>query len=117
MAQENLNDLPASVAIARARSGTRAPAPLGMSRTALSPLMPQAALGGMGFALVPRDPLQPQIDQGRLIPARGDWWPRLPGSHLHDASRRQLAPAPAPVIEALRWQEPADKNRPLRTSH
>lgn len=68
-------------------------------------LMLQAALDGMGFAYVPLDVMQPYIDQGRLIPALEDWWPLFPGYHLYYANRRQLAPALALVIEALRWRK------------
>jgi len=68
-------------------------------------LMLQAALDGMGFAYVPLDVMQPHIEQGRLIPVLEDWWPLFPGYHLYYANRRQLAPALALVIEALRWRE------------
>lgn len=70
-------------------------------------LMLQAALDGMGFAYVPFDVVQPHIEAGRLVPALQDWWPRTPGYHLYYAHRRQLAPALALVVEALRWRESA----------
>ena len=69
-------------------------------------VMLRAALDGMGFAYVPFDLLQPHIEQGRLVPVLEDWWPVLPGYHLYYASRRQLAPALALVIDALRYREP-----------
>ena len=76
-------------------------------------LMLQAALAGLGCAFVPLDLMQPHIDQGRLIPVLEDWWPRFPGYHLYYANRRQLDPALALVIEALRWRgdaaEPASR--------
>ncbi len=75
-------------------------------------LMLQAALGGMGFAFVPLDIMQPHIEQGRLVPVLQDWWPQFPGYHLYYANRRQLAPALALVIEALRWR--ADAADPTR---
>lgn len=68
-------------------------------------LMLQAALDGVGFAYVPLDLMQPHIDAGRLVPVLEDWWPRFPGYHLYYANRRQLAPALALVIEALRYRE------------
>ncbi|MGJ7487445.1 LysR family transcriptional regulator [Variovorax sp. LT2P21] len=68
-------------------------------------LMLQAALDGMGFAYVPLDLMQPHIDAGRLVPALEDWWPRFPGYHLYYANRRQIAPALALVVEALRYRE------------
>ena len=68
-------------------------------------LMLQAALDGMGLAYVPLDMVQPYIDAGRLVPVLRDWWPLFPGYHLYYANRRQIAPALALVIEALRWRE------------
>ncbi|MGJ7492457.1 LysR family transcriptional regulator [Variovorax sp. ZT4R33] len=68
-------------------------------------LMLQAALDGMGFAYVPLDLMQPHIEAGRLVPVLEDWWPRFPGYHLYYANRRQIAPALALVVEALRYRE------------
>ena len=68
-------------------------------------LMVQAALDCMGFAYVPLDAIQSYIDDGRLITVLEDWWPLFPGYHLYYANRRQVAPALALVIEALRWRE------------
>lgn len=67
-------------------------------------LMLQAALDGQGLAYVPLDLVQPHIDQGRLIPVLEDWWPIFPGYHLYYANRRQISPALALVIEALRYR-------------
>lgn len=67
-------------------------------------LMLQAALDGMGFAYVPFDLMQPHIDAGRLVPVLEDWWPSFPGYHLYYANRRQIAPALALVIDALRYR-------------
>ena len=69
-------------------------------------LMLQAALDGLGFAYVPYDLMKPHIDAGRLIPVLEDWWPTFPGYHLYYANRRQIAPAMALVIEALRYRKP-----------
>jgi DNA-binding transcriptional LysR family regulator len=68
-------------------------------------LMLQAALDGMGLAYVPLDIVQPHIDAGRLEPVLEEWWPLFPGYHLYYASRRQLPPALALVIETMRWRE------------
>jgi DNA-binding transcriptional LysR family regulator len=65
-------------------------------------LMLQAALDGMGLAYVPHDLMQPHIEQGRLVPVLEDWWPEFPGYHLYYANRRQVSPALALVIDALR---------------
>lgn len=67
-------------------------------------LMLQAALDDMGFAYVPLDLMQAHIDAGRLVPVLEDWWPTFPGYHLYYANRKQVAPALALVIEALRWR-------------
>ncbi len=69
-------------------------------------LMLQAALDGLGFAYVPYDLMKPHIDAGRLIPVLEDWWPTFPGYHHYYANRRQIAPALALVIEALRYRKP-----------
>ena len=69
-------------------------------------LMLQAALDGLGFAYVPFDLMKPHIDAGRLVPVLEDWWPTFPGYHLYYANRRQIAPALALVIEALRHRDP-----------
>ncbi|MBB3195851.1 LysR family transcriptional regulator [Roseateles terrae] len=67
-----------------------------------TPLMLDAALDGLGLCYVPLDLLTPHIDAGRLIPTLQDWWPQFPGYHLYYTSRRQVTPALALVIEALR---------------
>lgn len=67
-------------------------------------LMLQAALDGMGLAYVPYDLVQPHIEAGRLAPVLQDWWPVYPGYHLYYANRRQISPALALVIEALRYR-------------
>ncbi len=68
-------------------------------------LMLQAALDGLGFAYLPLDLAQPSIASGKLIPVLEEWWPHFPGYHLYYASRRQVAPALAQVIAALRYRE------------
>jgi DNA-binding transcriptional LysR family regulator len=69
-------------------------------------LMLRAALDGMGFAYVPFDIMELHIGEGRLVPVLQDWWPTFPGYHLYYANRRQLSPALALVIEALRYRTP-----------
>jgi DNA-binding transcriptional LysR family regulator len=76
-------------------------------------LMLRAATDGMGFAYVPFDIMEQHIDEGRLVPVLQDWWPTYSGYHLYYANRRQLAPALALVIEALRYRAPPP---PKRTS-
>lgn len=72
-------------------------------------LMLQAALDGMGLAYVPYDLVKPHIEAGRLAPVLEDWWPVFPGYHLYYANRRQLSPALALVIEALRYRAEPDR--------
>ncbi len=69
-------------------------------------LMLQAALDGMGFAYVPWDIVAPHVDAGRLVSVLEDWCPTFPGYHLYYANRRQIAPALALVVEALRYRKP-----------
>jgi DNA-binding transcriptional LysR family regulator len=69
-------------------------------------LMLQAALDGLGFAYVPFDLMQPHIAKRRLVPVLEDWWPSFPGYHLYYANRRQIAPALALVVDALRYRGP-----------
>ncbi|KAF1018813.1 MAG: HTH-type transcriptional regulator PgrR [Paracidovorax wautersii] len=67
-------------------------------------LMLQAALDGLGLAYVPADLVQPHIAAGRLVAVLEDWWPVFPAYHLYYANRRQISPALALVIEALRYR-------------
>jgi len=76
-----------------------------------TPLMLQAAVDGMGFAYVPLDLVRSHIAEGRLVPVLKDWWPSFPGYHLYYANRRQVAPALALVIEALRYRGPTASAR------
>lgn len=68
-------------------------------------LMRQAALDGQGLAYLPFDIVEADIEAGRLIPVLEEWWPRLPGLYLYYTSRRQIAPALALVIDALRYRD------------
>lgn len=68
-------------------------------------LMLQAALDGLGLAYIPLDLAQPYMTSGKLMPVLEAWWPMFPGYHLYYASRRQVAPALAEVIKALRYQQ------------
>ncbi|WP_149135077.1 LysR family transcriptional regulator [Cupriavidus campinensis] len=67
-------------------------------------LMLQAALDGVGLAYVPLDLIEPHLAEGRLMPVLEEWWPELPGYHLYYANRRQISPALALVIDALRFK-------------
>lgn len=63
----------------------------------------RAADAGLGVAFVPEDQVRPLIDAGRLVHVLEDWCPPYPGYHLYYPSRRQLSPAFALVVDALRY--------------
>jgi DNA-binding transcriptional LysR family regulator len=45
------------------------------------------------------------IEKGRLVRVLADWCPHRPGYHLYYPSRRQLSPAFALVLDALRYRK------------
>jgi len=61
-----------------------------------------AALAGLGLALLPEDELMPHIASGKLVRVLEDWCPEFAGYHLYYPSRRQPSPAFALVVQALR---------------
>ncbi len=63
-----------------------------------------AALKGSGVGYLPDDYVQPWLDSGELVRVLADWCPPFPGYHLYYPSRRQLSPALALVVEALRYR-------------
>jgi len=63
-----------------------------------------AALAGFGLAFLPEDIVQPYVTEGRLQRVLEDWCPSFPGYHLYFPSRRQLSPAFALVVDALRYK-------------
>jgi DNA-binding transcriptional LysR family regulator len=66
----------------------------------------EAAVAGLGLAYVPEDIARPPIAAGRLVELLADWCPPFPGYHLYYPSRRQMAPAFALIVEALRYRAP-----------
>jgi DNA-binding transcriptional LysR family regulator len=70
-----------------------------------APMMLKAAAAGFGLAFVLEDHAAPLIADGRLVRVLADWCPPFPGFHLYYPSRRQLAPAFALLVEALRYRE------------
>lgn len=52
-----------------------------------------AALAGLGMALLPEDELIQHIESGRLVRVLEDWCPNFTGYHLYYPSRRQPSPA------------------------
>ena len=64
-----------------------------------------AALDGFGIAYVTSDYAEQPIADGRLISVLQDWSPPFAGYHLYYPSRRQLSPAFALVVQALRYRD------------
>lgn len=67
-------------------------------------LIVQAAREGLGLACLPQDAVKDDIEDGRLVRVLGDWCPPFPGYHLYYPGRRQLSPAFALLVEALRYR-------------
>ncbi len=67
--------------------------------------MLNAALAGFGLAYVPEDLAQPHLATGRLDRVLEDWCPTFSGYHLYYPSRRQLSPAFALLVDALRYRD------------
>lgn len=65
----------------------------------------QAALDGGGLAYLPENYVRGDVEEGRLLRVLQDWCPPFPGYHLYYPSRRQLSPAFALVVEALRFRD------------
>jgi len=64
--------------------------------------MIEAAISGFGIAYVPENLVSDHIAKGCLRLVLDDWSPPFAGYHLYYPSRRQLSPAMAVIIEALR---------------
>lgn len=62
----------------------------------------EAALAGFGLAYLPEDQVGAHLADGRLVRVLADWCPPFPGYHLYYPSRRQLTPAFAVLVDALR---------------
>ncbi len=67
-------------------------------------MMVTAAIEGFGLAFLFEDQVAGEIEQGKLIRVLDDWCPPFPGYHLYYPSRRQLTPAFALLVEALRFR-------------
>jgi DNA-binding transcriptional LysR family regulator len=63
-----------------------------------------AVLAGLGLAYLPEDQVAPYLADGRLIRVLDDWCAPFPGYHLYYPSRRQVAPAFALLVDALRYR-------------
>lgn len=69
-----------------------------------TPLILRAALDGIGLAYLPEDRVRRYIETGQLIHVLADWCEPFSGYHLYYPSRRQLSPAFALLVEALRYR-------------
>jgi DNA-binding transcriptional LysR family regulator len=67
-------------------------------------MMVTAAIEGFGLAFLFEDQVGDEIEKGTLIRVLGHWCPPFPGYHLYYPSRRQLTPAFALLVEALRFR-------------
>ena len=61
-----------------------------------------AAVKGYGIAYVPEDIVEEHIAAGRLQAVLDDWCQPFTGYHLYYPSRRQMSPAMAVMVDALR---------------
>jgi DNA-binding transcriptional LysR family regulator len=69
-----------------------------------SPPQVEAALAGLGVALLPEDEVMSHVEAGRLVRVLEDWCPKFAGYHLYYPSRRQSSPAFSLVVDALRFR-------------
>ena len=67
-------------------------------------LLVDAAVAGNGLAFVVEDHIAAHVASGALVRVMEDWCPPFPGYHLYYPSRRQVRPAFAILIEALRYR-------------
>ena len=71
-----------------------------------APPQVDAALAGLGVALLPEDELGSHLADGSLVRVLDDWCPLFAGYHLYYPSRRQPSPVFSLVLQALRWRAP-----------
>ena len=69
----------------------------------------EAAIEGLGLAYVPEDIAAAPLREGHLTQVLANWCPPAPGYHLYYPSRRQMVPALALLVEALRWRGGASR--------
>ncbi len=65
-------------------------------------MMVEAVLDGAGLGMFPEDRVAAHLASGRLVKVMDNWTPKLPGYHLYYPNRRQLTPAFALLVQALR---------------
>lgn len=69
-----------------------------------TPLILTAAVEGIGLACVLEDQAAADLKAGRLVRVLDDWCPPFSGYHLYYPDRRQLPPAFALLVAALRYR-------------
>jgi len=69
-------------------------------------LMLKAATAGLGLAFMLEGQAKEHLADGRLMRVLADWCPPFSGYHLYYPSRRQVTPAFALLVEALRHRPP-----------
>jgi len=67
--------------------------------------MVDAAIAGLGIAYVPENLTKDAVASGRLVRVLDDWSPFFSGYHLSYPSRRQVSPALAIIVDALRHRD------------
>lgn len=72
-----------------------------------TPQMLAAALEGYALAYVPEDLVRDHLKSGSLVQVLAEWCPATPGYHLYYLSRKHTSPAFRLVVDALRYQNPA----------
>lgn len=85
--------------------------PQGPLASATPALQLQAALAGIGYALMFEDYAAAALKSGRLVPLFEDWLPPFPGPLLYYPSRRQPPPALAAFIAFVQEERRQQINR------
>lgn len=65
-------------------------------------LLKEAALAGLGLAVMLRSMAEPHLSTGRLVDLLPDWRARVPANHLYYAGRRNVSPALRAFIDAMK---------------
>ncbi len=68
-----------------------------------------AALAGVGLGYVLEDRAHEHFKSGALVRVLADWCPPFPGFYLYYPGRRQVSPALAAFIDAIRVKSPRKK--------
>ncbi|AIA71043.1 LysR-family transcriptional regulator [Pectobacterium atrosepticum SCRI1043] len=66
-------------------------------------MMRQAALDSLGLAYLPKDTVDAELKNGKLVQVLADWCPPRPAYHLYYPSRKQHSRAFMLVLDALRY--------------